>query len=214
MDNVDPVGGIIGIAGLILAVAAFVIQSISMRTRVIIACGCLAFALIGISIVFFAALLKPSPGQVAQAPDSTPTGGGITTAPNVFTATPSPGGSNAPATGPSTIVPEIVTDDFRRIDETNSSYQLQSGYATLPFRYGWIARTADGDVTGDDCVVIAKLVDTSTGVVIANEPSNSCTVRGVPRSKYLPAGSYRLSIEIRRQGQSSSSGKDIVVRPA
>ena len=37
MDNVDPVGGIIGIAGLILAVAAFVIQSISMRTRVIIA---------------------------------------------------------------------------------------------------------------------------------------------------------------------------------
>jgi hypothetical protein len=214
VDNVDPVGGIIGIAGLILAVAAFVIQSISMRRRIIIACGCLAFALIGISIVFLAALLKPSPDQVAQAPDTTTTGGGSTSTPNAFTATPSPSGSNAPTVGSSTIDPEIVTDDFRRIDETNSSYQLQSGYATLPFRYGWIARTADGDVTGDDCVVIAKLVDTSNGVVIANEPSNSCTVHGVPRSKYLPAGSYRLTIEIRRQGQSSSSSKDIVVRPA
>jgi hypothetical protein len=213
VDNVDPVGGIIGIAGLILAAAAFVIQSISMRRRIIIACGCLAFTLIGISIVFLTALLKPSPDQVAEAPGTTPTGVGSTSSPNAFTATPSPSGSNVPTVG-STIDPEIVTDDFRRIDETNSSYQLQSGYDTLPFRYGWIARTADGDVTGDDCVVIAKLVDTSTGVVIANEPSNSCTVRGVPRSKYLSAGSYRLTIEIRRQGQSSSSRKDIVVRPA
>jgi hypothetical protein len=47
VDNVDPVGGIIGIAGLILAVAAFVIQSISMRRRIIIACGCLAFSFHG-----------------------------------------------------------------------------------------------------------------------------------------------------------------------
>lgn len=216
MQNVDPVGGVIGIAGLILAVAAFVVQSISLRARVMIAAGCLGLALVGIAIVFLASLTgQPDGGTVAQ-PSSGPVvaGGGATGAPAVGATGVLDVPAADPIPTPTEIRPEIVTGNYRRLNEDNSAYQLDSSSSKLYFQYGWVARTSDGSLTGDDCVVIARLTDSTSGVVVQNEPSNNCSVAGLANSANLPPGSYRLQIEISRQGRSYAATKDFVIRPA
>ena len=199
--NVDPISGIIGAAGLILAAAAFVIADASMRTRAVVAGCCVGAAAIGILVAWIG--FGQSPIRNDQAPVATASPGTPTPAPT------SSNGTTTVDTGPFHVV--ILTGTYRRTDEANSTYRIASSSSTLDFRYGWVTRTSDGDLTTDDCVVNARLVDQKDGAIIENYPSNSCQHSASKPTKQLGPGSYVLSIGTVRNGVSAASSKPITV---
>jgi hypothetical protein len=198
LDNVDPVSGIIGAAGLILAAAAFVITGASVRTRAIVATSCVGAAVVGILIAWIGfgqspIRSEPAPGEGAPPVALPPTG-------------------SAPATSTSASFQVLIlTGSYRRTDETNSTYRIASSSSTLDFRYGWTTRTPDGDPKTDDCVVNARLVNQKDGAIIENYPSNSCQQSASKPTKQLGPGSYVLSIETARNGVNASNSKTITV---
>ena len=204
MDNVDPVSGIIGAAGLILAAAAFALNGASIKTRSIIAACCIGAAAIGVLVAWIGFGVSP----VASGTNSpAPTGSSV---PRPTT----PPGSADTTNGASSFEVVILTGDYRRTDETNSTYRISPSSSTLDFRYGWITRTPDGDLKSSDCVVNARLTNNADDSIIENSPSNSCQHSASVPTKQLAPGSYTLTIQTVRNGTTASNSKVISVLPA
>jgi hypothetical protein len=204
LDNVDPVSGIIGAAGLILAAAAFVINGASIKTRSIIAACCIGAAAIGVLVAWIGFGVSPLTNRSDQAAPS----GSVVPRPAT------PPGSEDAADGASAFQVVIVTGDYRRTDESNSTYRISPNSSTLDFRYGWITRTPDGDLKSSDCVVNARLTNNADDSIIENAPSNYCQHSASVPTKRLAPGSYTLTVETVRNGITASNSKVISVLPA
>ncbi len=81
MGSIDPVSAVIGMVGLIVAAATFVLHGVTLRTRAIIAGSCLAASVIGIAVVWMVF------GNVSTG-GSTPTSPPVASAPSTSAESP------------------------------------------------------------------------------------------------------------------------------
>lgn len=234
IGDIDPVGGLLGLAGLGFAVIAFFTRKavrnpaiarrlkILARISIVVACVGVAILIAAFSYEAFkrggeSIELPPTANPNSSQPLSTPAITTPATTTPSLAPTPSPSRTGGWPTGIATQKVtrlEILTIKYRRLNLEGTVYAAYPGGQDLDFRFGWTAHTDSGPLQLDNCVVKTKL-SRADGTVLKSSPSNYCsrTIGSYDYREVLGPGEYIIEVSLQTaDGATLAEQKNITIQ--